>query len=174
MAGLSKLSRALPEKVKKMLIESLVFPHLTYCATVWAGCGKTQRKRLQKVMNHCAQIVKGARRSAHVTRFMSELNWPPVEHLIAERDMAMMHWVLTNPHASVSLREQIVSRQAVSARSTRGTAAGHLQLPRVRTEHARRFFMYRATSLWNDAPDTVRKAKTSLACRKQTRKWLQA
>ena len=45
IGGLSKLSRSLPETVKKMLIETLVFPHLTYCLTVWAGCGKNQKQR---------------------------------------------------------------------------------------------------------------------------------
>ena len=63
LGGLSKMSRRLPEEVKKLLIESLVFPHILYCATVWAGCNLTQRKRLQKVINHSVRIVKNLRRS---------------------------------------------------------------------------------------------------------------
>ena len=76
-----------------MIIESLVFPHLTYCMTVWAGCGTTQRRRIQRVMNHCAQIVKGCRRSAHVSAILQELRWPSVDNLVSERDLALMHCI---------------------------------------------------------------------------------
>ena len=156
-----------------MLIETLVFPHLIYCMTVWAGCGKSQKQRLQKVLNHCAQVVKGARRSAHVSAFLRELKWPRVDDLIAERDLGMVHWLLTNQHAPVSLREHIVFRGEVSSRSTRAADAGQLQMPRVRTEHARRFFYFRAVSVWNAAPATVREANTPALCRKHARKWRQ-
>ena len=161
IGGLSKLSRSLPETVKKMLIETLVFPHLTYCLTVWAGCGKNQKQRLQKVLNHCAQIIKGARRSAHVTPLLRELKWPSIDDLIAERDMGLVHRLLTSEHAPVSLRERMIFREDVSVRSTRATEAGQLELPRVRTEHARHYFQFRSISSWNAAPAAVREANSS-------------
>ena len=37
--------------------------------------------------------------------------------------MVMVHWLLTNQHAPVSLRERMVFRGDVSVRSTRATAA---------------------------------------------------
>ena len=171
LGGLTKLSRSLPENVKKVIIETLVFPHLTYCMTVWAGCGKGQKERLQKVLNHSAQIVKGSRRSAHVTPLLRDLKWPDIDDLIAERDMGMVHWLLTNQHAPVSLRERVVFRGDVSVRSTRATEAGQLELPRVRTEHARRYFLCRAASLWNIAPTKVKETNTSSLCRKRSRQW---
>ena len=150
IGGLAKLSRSLPENVKKMIIETLVFPHLTYCMTVWAGCGISQKQRLQKVLNHCAQIVKGVRRGAHVTPLLREMQWPCSDDLIAERDMDMLHWLLRNQHAPVSLRERPAFRENVSSRRTRATEAGQLQLPKVRTEQARRYFHFRAVSSWNE------------------------
>ena len=48
MGGLAKFSRAIPEEIKKMIIETLVFPHLSYCMTVWAGCGSTQKTQNSK------------------------------------------------------------------------------------------------------------------------------
>ena len=108
MGGLAKLARSLPEEVKKMIIEALVFPHLAYCTTVWAGCGTTQRHRIQKVINHCAQIVKGVRRSAHVSPILQELKWPSVDNLVAERDLAIMHWMLFHDQAPASLCERVM------------------------------------------------------------------
>ena len=48
LGGLSKMTVKLPESVKRLIVEALIFPHLQYCSTVWAGCNATQRHRLQK------------------------------------------------------------------------------------------------------------------------------
>ena len=171
VGGLAKLSRSLPEEVKKMLIETLVFPHLTYCMTVWASCGKGQKQRLQKVLNHCAQIVKGVRRSAHVTPLLRELKWPSINDLIAERNMGMLHWVMTSQHAPASLRERVVLREAVSIRGTRATEAAQLQLPTVRTEQARHFFSFFEPSLFGMMFAAVKCANSHSLCRRNTKKW---
>ena len=65
--------------------------------------------------------------------------------------MGMLHWVMTSQHAPASLRERVVLREAVSIRGTRATEAAQLQLPTVRTEQARHFFVFRAISIWDDA-----------------------
>ena len=40
LGGLAKLTRKLPQSVKKMIVETLVFPHILYCSVVSSGCGK--------------------------------------------------------------------------------------------------------------------------------------
>ena len=172
LGGLAKFSRALPEEVKKMIIEALVFPHLSYCITVWAGCGEIQKRRIQKIINHSAQIVKGVGRSAHVTQILRELNWPSVDDLVAERDIAIMHWLLHHDQSTAGLRERVMYRSDVSARETRATEAGQLQLPSVETELARKFFFCRAVKQWNRAPADVREARTAAGSRRAARKWL--
>ena len=59
-------------------------------------------------------------------------------------------------------------RSDVSIRKTRATEGKQLELPRVRTEHARKFFNYRACALWNTLPADV--SRTSSMCRKRCRK----
>ena len=85
--------------------------------------------------------------------------------------MGMLHWLMKNQHAPVGLRESVVLRERVSVRSPRATEAGHLQLPSVRTEHARRYFNFRVVYLWNEAPAAVKETTSSVRCRKRTRKW---
>ena len=174
MSGLAKLAHSLPKEVKQIIIEALVFPHLSYCMTVWAGCSKVQKHRLQKVINHCAQIVHGTKRTAHVSPMMRELKWPKVDELVAENDLKIMHWLLFHDQAPASLRQRVTYRGNVSERETRATDAGQLQIPRVRTEHARKFFDSRAIAQWNNAPGFVRGASTSAKCRREARKWLLA
>ena len=146
LSGLAKFSRRLPLQVKKLIIEAPVFPHIMYCATVWAGCNKTQRKRVQKIINYGARIVKCCRRHERVTPHLTELEWPRVDRLVTERDPVMMHRLLNSVHAPACLRNLLQYRECVSVRETRGSLAGQLQLPRVRTELARRSFGFRAVT----------------------------
>ena len=173
LGGLSKLAHKLPEAVKKMIVEMLIFPHLSYCSTVWAGCNSTQRHRLQKVINHCAQVVKGARRSCHVSPLLADLKWPSVDQLIMERDVSQMHYLLNHPQAPNSLTEMVEYREQVSHKETRASLAGLLQLPRVRSEHARKSFFPRAIAQWNQAPVEVREARSAAVCRRKARKWIE-
>ena len=172
LGGLSKMTHKLPEAVKKMIVEMLIFPHLSYCSTVWAGCNTTQRHRLQKVINHCAQVVKGVRRSAHVSPLIADLKWPSLDHLIAERDVSRVHYLLNHPQAPNGLTVGIVHRTDVSSKEIRASLAGLLQLPRVKSEHARKSFLFRAPAQRNRAPVEVRGACSATVCRKRAREWL--
>ena len=138
---------------------SKLIPHIMYCTTVWGGCGTTQKKRVQKILNQCARVVFSVRKFEHVSPLLEELQWASVDRRVCERDIAMVHQLLYAPQC---LRHCISYRADVSARDIRATATGQLQLPRVRTELAIRFFAFRALSLWNEAPANVREAKTRL------------
>ena len=148
--GLSKFCCGLQREVKTTLIEALVFPHILYCITVWGGCGVTQKLRVQRIINQCARIVFCSRKSEHVSPLLKLLDWPSVDDLISKRDAFFMNRLLCHQFAPCRLFNAIVHRSEVSSRDTRSTTAGLLQLPRIHTELAKRFFSYRATSLWNN------------------------
>ena len=164
ICGLSKFSQRLTQNVRKTLIESLVFPHLRYCLTVWGSCNSAQRYRIQKVINHCARIVKGARLYDHVTPLLVELDWPKFEHLLDQRDLAAIRHILYSPKSPICLKERVLYRAGVSSRSTRGTADERLELPRVRTEFGRRGFAFRAISAWNGSSVVVLEPESRLTC----------
>ena len=84
----------------------------------------------------------------------------------------MAHRLLNSDEAPASLRELLQYREHVSVRETRGSVAGLLQLPRVRTELARRSFAFRAAAKWTEMPCDVRDAGTVREFRTRLRKWL--
>ena len=156
LVGLAKLSHQLPFETKKVIIEGLVHPHIRYCLTVWGGCSKSQRHRIQKTLNFAARVVTGIKRTQHITPALETLGWLKVDKILTERDLITIHHLLRSPNASEKLRELIVPRSDVSLRTTRGSDSLMLQTPRVRTELARRSFVCRATSAWNRLPPEVR------------------
>ena len=152
LVGLARMRHRLPKCTRRMLVEALVFPHLRYCVTVWGSCSACQRKRIQRAIHFGVRIVAGLGRRDHVTPSLRELGWCNVDELITERDIATIRHLIAAPNASELLRDRIIRRSDVSARVTRATVDGQLQLPRVRTEFARRSFLYRAVTAWNGLP----------------------
>ena len=162
LIGLSRIRRRVPRETRKLLIEALVFPQMTYCISVWGGCTVTQLRRLQKCINFCVRIVMNLRRCDRVTASHRELGWPAIEELLREHDLHVIFKLMCDAQAPDLIRRRIVHRAAISSRSTRATSDGQLQIPRVRTELARRSFICRASRTWNELPAHVRSC-TSLA-----------
>ena len=158
LVGVARMRQKLPKCTRRILIEALVFPHLRYCVTVWGSCTASQKQRIQKVINFGVRIVAGLGRKDHVTPALRDLGWPKVDELIAECDIATMRRLITAPCVSELLRERVVLRSDVSSHRTRATENGQLQLPKVRTEFARRSFIYRAVKTWNGLPLDARRA----------------
>ena len=149
LIGIARLRHKLPKCTRQLLVQTLVFPHIRYCLTVWGNCSASLKARIQKVINFGARIVSGLARRDHVTPVLRELGWSTIDELIHERDIAAMSRLLSPSCEAHALTEQLLLRGDVSERQTRAVVSGQLQLPRVRTEFARRSFMYRAISAWN-------------------------
>ena len=77
------------------------------------------------------------------------LGWKSVDQMLLEIDIAAIRRLLGPSSQAQALTDQLLHRSEVSVRQTRAVASGQLQLPRVRTEFARRSFMYRGISTWN-------------------------
>ena len=148
LIGLARLRHKLPKCTRQLLVESLVFPHIRYCLTVWGSCSASLKARVPKVINSGACVVSGLGRRDHVTPVLRELGWGTVNEMLRERDIAVMSRLLSPECKAQVLTEQLLYRSDVSARQN-AVVNGQLQLPRVRTEFARRSFMYRAVSAWN-------------------------
>ena len=156
LIGLARMQRRIPRETKRLLVETLVFSHLRYCMSVWGGCTATQKHRLQKCINFGARVVTGLGYREHVTDTLRELGWSRIEAMLTEHDVCIMYRLLSGEAAPEVIRSSISFRSAVSARDTRATADGSLEMPRTRTEFARRSFGARAVRAWNGLPRDVR------------------
>lgn len=149
LIGLARLRHKLPKCTKQLLVQALVFPHIRYCLTVWGSCSVSLKTRIQKVINFGVRIVSGLARRDHVSTALNELGWSTVDEMLLERDVAIVRHLLSDSCDAPIITAQLLHRSDVSQRQTRAVTSGQLQLPRVRTEFARRSFMYRAVAAWN-------------------------
>ena len=151
---LIKHSASLSQDVLVKLVETLVVPHLIYCASIWGGLCKNQRQRLQKVLNRAARMATKTARRTHITPVLRQLGWRTIEETVKHRDCLLVHHALYSPNAPPSLRVLFRRRAEVSQRQTRAQQSS-LELPPVRTELAKRSLQYRAAATWNGLPTDV-------------------
>ena len=50
-------SQYLPVKIRKMLYNSLVLPHLDYCSTVWHFSNQTLSQSLERTQNYAMRVI---------------------------------------------------------------------------------------------------------------------
>jgi len=156
LIGLARLHHKFTCITRLVLIEALVFPHIRYCVSVWGSCSKAQKRRIQKCINFGARIVAGLHYRDHVSPTLKELGWLKLDDIISEADAHSVFKIMNEFTGSELIRGQLNCRSTVSQRSTRATANGELQVPRCRTEFARRSFIPRACRMWNNLPPDVR------------------
>ena len=126
----------------------------------------TQRRRLQKCLNFAARIVSGVGYRQHISGTLRELGWSDVGDMLIRRDIMTMYRITHDENAPELLRSRIVSRADVSSRATRAVSDGLLEIPRARTELARRSFFIRAVRSWNGLTPAVRASPTMSAFKK--------
>ena len=134
---LSKLRGTLPRKTLVQLIQSLVFPHITYCLPAWAPPTQQQRHRVDKIINFATRLVTNKRRHEHVTAARKELGWMPFCALIDYRDAVLMHSAVFCDDGPERLKSLVSYRADVSERQTRATSSGQLETCRCKLESTR-------------------------------------
>ena len=160
LIGLARMQSRIPRETKRLLVEALVFPHLRYCMSVWGSCTAAQRHRLQKCINFGARVVTGLGYRHHVTGVLRELGWRKIDEMIEEHDTCTLYRLMYDEEAQEVMRSHITRRSDVSARATRATDCEYLEVPRNRTEFARRSFLARAVRAWNGLPCHIRRSPT--------------
>ena len=157
---LYKIRHYLTPEVRKVLVQSHVFPYILYCLCVWGGAATCHLNRVQKVLNFGARLVSGARKRESVSGTLRALGWHNVPTLVTQRDSMAVFRAINDPRAPAAIRSLFTQRAAVSQRTTRASAAGALETPSFHLTLARRAFSYRAALSWNRLPPAVTASRT--------------
>ena len=147
LLGILNAKHVLPSFLLPRLIDALVFSHVRYCIQVYGCANKSSIARLQKVFNFAARVLSGRRKYDHLSDVMEQLGWLTVHQLVTYFDICLLHGIISNGKPEV-LRSAIMFNHERVERGTR--QSNHLSLPRVRNNHGKRRFIYRATQQYND------------------------
>ena len=147
LVALSHARHVIPGKTLKVIVESLVLSVVRYCLSVYGSCGVTEVHRIQKIVNFCARVITGRRRSEHVSDAIELLGWFRARQLIDYHTLSVLQRLIESEEPA-SLFDSIgVPAAETHHHDTR--RAGNRILPRIRTESGRRRLCYRGIALLN-------------------------
>jgi hypothetical protein len=137
----------------QVLVQSLVMSHIDYGNSVLNAVADVHLKKLQRVQNTAARMVKQLRRDCSITPVLQDLHWLPVAYRVKFK-MVMLTFKALKTGKPQYLRELLVPY--TPSRSLRSENKNLLQVPFVKLQIARRSFYYAAPVLWNSLPQELR------------------
>ena len=146
LIGLNNVKHLLPRDLLPRIIDALVITHIRYALQVYGNAGKELMKKIQKVLNFAARVISGRRKSDHISDVMSQMGWLDVHQMTDYADLTLLLKVLTTERP-VMLAAQLSFNRECASRITR--QSDHLALPKPRTNHGKKTFIYRASQLYN-------------------------
>ena len=125
--NLNRVNNLLPLKQKRLLYNSLVVPHFSYCDFIWNELSRENEKELQLAQNFAARSMLGLRKNSSATEALKRLELLP----LAEK---------RNIHAAVQVKKALSGQtpENISSRYTNlerhpDLRPGNLQIPMHKT-----------------------------------------
>ena len=136
----------------KLLLESLVLSHLSYCVTVWGPSLRSNLlQRLQRMQNRAVRLCCNLRKYDHVSAFYHKLNWLPLPCFIQFKSLCLMYRQYHH-FKCIPLEPPIIFGRT-SLYCTR-TPVYFATIPMFRSNFPR-FFRFKAIQWWNALPFSV-------------------
>lgn len=148
LAQLKRNFSFIPYKVRKLLVNTLLFPHIDYAAVVFSDMSVTNNCKLQKLQNSCIRFICGARRCEHVTPFYKELG---ILKVVDRRTfgIATLIFKIMKTEQPCYLYQNYVFTSNINTRTTRSNKS-RMQIPNHRLEKYHNSFYLQSIKNWND------------------------
>ena len=148
-------TRSLPFKLRNVLYQSMVQPHLDYCWVVWAECCKQDASRLESIQNNGIQLILNERWDCPSSEMRSKLGWTTLANRKKLLRAKYTRRCLCGQGPKYT-QCMFTTNEKMGLRSTR-----HLKdiyLPSHKTNWLAKSFIYCASQDWNDLPLSLREA----------------
>ena len=147
LIALGHARHVMPVNTLKIIVQALVISIVRYCMSVYGSCGVTQMARVQKILNFCARVVSGRRRSDHISDVIQQLGWLRAEELAEYHTICAVQRAITT--TSPEYTSQTIGPIARETHDHNTRNAGRVTQPRARTETGRRRLCIRGVTLLN-------------------------
>ena len=145
-----RANKLLPMKQKRILYNSLVTPHFSYCDIIWNKCGRANTNKLQQAQNFAAKSILGVSKFSSSKEALKKLEMIPLEEK-------------RNIHTAVHVKKTIEGNapEAIQSRYRNlkrpaGLRPGNLQFPRHNTKQYEDGPLYSSLKIWNTTPQHIR------------------
>ena len=158
LRNIGKIRRFLTQDSTTKLVHAFISSRLDYNNALLYGLPKSQINKLQRIQNTAARIVTSATKSEHITPYLKELHWLPVEYRIQFKINTLTYRCLNNlaPQYLCDLLQKYQPPKRL-----RSSSVTQLVVPKTRLSgYGDRAFSKASPTLWNSLPASVQQQKT--------------
>ena len=152
---ISKIRKYLTEDATKSLINAYVVSRLDYCNGLYSELPSYLLKKLQRVQNRAARLVKKLPWRSRITRHLKDLHWLPVTERIKFKLLLITYKSLNN--LSPKYLTDLFSYYS-PPRILRSSSRKLLVVKRTKTKYGTRALTNCGPKLWNQLPLHIRNA----------------
>ena len=158
LRNIAFIRRYLDDDSTKKLVCNCVLNRLDYCNSIYYNLPNFQLKKLQKIQNRAARLVKGVSRRERITPVLIELHWLPIKARIKFKICVLTHQAIITGKPGY-LRGMLTIKQEIEheGTNTRSHTDGRkLVEPRCNSSVGFRAFWSAAPRLYNTLPRDIR------------------
>lgn len=159
LGQLRRIRESLSFDARRLVVQSLCFPHFDYCGALFSDLSGEQLTRLQRSMNAGIRFITGISRYEHITPAYRSLGIMPMKTRIDFIMAKILRGVLKTGEPAY-LRERFLLI-GDDYRRTGRTCEHDLSIPKYRTTIYERSFTISSALLWNSLPLEVRRMELS-------------
>jgi len=147
ISKIKKISNCLDDSTKRMLVNALVMPHITYCSNSWSTMSKGNHKKFDSLIRNISKIVP-------LNKSFSQ---------IIEHNKALMMFKGINNIAPSYLCNRVKPANKRHERKTRFAVQNNIVVPFIKNTFAKRTFVNTSTRIWNSLPNEMKQIRSLLA-----------
>ena len=140
LSKIKKVAPFLTKDTKKLLVNALVMPHLTYCCNSWSSMSKSNLKQFDSMVKSIAKVSPINKTFEKIVNYNKAIMVFKGVHEIAP--------------TYLSRRVNLVNQRHI--RNTRFRAQNNLIVPNGKNTFAQRTFLNTATTNWNNLPIEIK------------------
>jgi hypothetical protein len=148
LAQLRRCFSFIPPNVRKILISTLVMPHLDYASVLFTDITDCNNLKLQRVQNSCVRFITGASRFEHITPYYDSLGLLKLERR-RSLAVALMVFKIIKTGTPSYLFNKYHFTSSSNRCATRSNKL-QLQIPVHRTEKYHLSFHIQSSKIWNE------------------------
>ena len=162
--NLSRVNHLLPLKTCLILYNSLVAPHFSYTDTVWGGCSRKNKNKLQRTQNAAVKSMIGMSKRDSSREALEKAHLLPLEEKRKIHEGVYAKKALCGKLPTAICRQY---KQQQSTMNNRSTSRQTLKIPKHKTEHYKNSPFYRTVTTWNSIPQDIKDTEISTTFKKK-------
>ena len=150
---MSKLKYTLPRKVLRTIYLSLIYPHMSYCSTIWSGTCNTRLKPLRTLQNRAIRYITLSPPRTSTTPMFASLNLLKLDDMITSKIATFTFRCL---NGLLPFRFNSFYKQNTSVHNYSTRRATDLHSSFYRSAKCQLSLKYRSTHIWNELPEYLK------------------